>query len=46
MNCSAASTAMHNHSGGDLSAGLVSSIGGVALLDADKRPKDVKITVS
>ncbi|KAL1404553.1 hypothetical protein pipiens_018825, partial [Culex pipiens pipiens] len=44
MNCSAASTAMHNHSGGDLSAGLVSSIGGVALLDADKRPKDVKIT--
>lgn len=44
MNCSA-STALHNHSG-DVSASgnVVSSIGGGAALDADKRPKDVKIT--
>lgn len=44
MNCSAASTTMHNHSGGDLSVNLLGSIGGVAPLDPDKRPKDVKIT--
>lgn len=40
MNCSAST--MHNHSG-DLPVNLVGSIGGPAL-DADKRPKDVKIT--